>query len=136
MASGASGYVLKWQPPAEILDAIRQVAAGRTAVPRGWQALAEHGAEAGPQTRAPQTVEKLSHREREVFDLVIWGYSNKQIADRLTISIKTVETHRGHINGKLRVHTSADMVRLASLWGILTPGGDNAPRPMNGTRAA
>jgi DNA-binding CsgD family transcriptional regulator len=63
-------------------------------------------------------IERLSQRERQIFDLVIWGSSNKQIAGRLGISIKTVETHRGHINGKLRVHTSADIVRLASLWGL------------------
>ena len=52
----------------------------------------------------------------------IWGSSNKQIAGRLGISIKTVETHRGHINGKLQVHTSADIVRLASLWGLFLAG--------------
>jgi DNA-binding CsgD family transcriptional regulator len=67
-------------------------------------------------------IERLSQRERQIFDLVIWGSSNKQIAGRLGISIKTVETHRGHINGKLRVHTSADIVRLASLWGLFLAG--------------
>ena len=72
----------------------------------------------GRQERGAHGIERLSQRERQIFDLVIWGASNKQIAGRLGISIKTVETHRGHINGKLRVHTSADIVRLASLWGL------------------
>ena len=64
---------------------------------------------------------------------MVWGSSNKQIAGRLGISIKTVETHRGHINGKLRVHTSADIVRLASLWGMLLVAPSHAPAATNGT---
>ena len=76
-------------------------------------------------------IERLSQRERQIFDLVVWGSSNKQIAGRLGISIKTVETHRGHINGKLRVHTSADIVRLASLWGMLVSA--PAPTTVNGS---
>jgi DNA-binding CsgD family transcriptional regulator len=62
---------------------------------------------------------RLSQRERQIFDLVVWGNSNKQIATRLGIGIMTVETHRGQINRKLRVHTTADIVRLASLLGML-----------------
>jgi DNA-binding CsgD family transcriptional regulator len=71
--------------------------------------------------KGPDGLQRLSPREREVFDLVVWGSSNKQIGARLDISTKTVETHRGHINRKLRVHTSADIVRLASLLGMLVP---------------
>lgn len=126
IAAGATGYALKWQAPDEIVDAIRRVAAGGTAMPRGWRAESEEATAVGRPARGPQTLERLSQREREIFDLVVWGYSNKQIAERLSISIKTVETHRGHINGKLRVHTSADMVRVASLLGVLTPGGASA----------
>ena len=83
---------------------------------RGWSA---RGVDKNGGTHG---IERLSQRERQIFDLVIWGSSNKQIAGRLGISIKTVETHRGHINGKLRVHTSADIVRLASLWGLFLAG--------------
>lgn len=66
---------------------------------------------------------------------MVWGASNKQIAGRLGISVKTVETHRGHINGKLGVHTSADIVRLASLWGLLlVPGPPSGPVDSAGPR--
>ena len=55
----------------------------------------------------------LSLREREVFDLVVRGFSTKAIAQELCISPKTVETHRAHINQKLSAHSSADLVRYA-----------------------
>lgn len=83
--------------------------------------LAAPGSSGRSRNGPSQPIERLSQRERQVFDLVVWGSSNKQIAGRLGISVKTVETHRGHINGKLSVHTSADIVRLASLWGMLLP---------------
>ena len=116
------GYVLKGQAPEEVLAAVRAVARGELVLPPG--VLRQPAASRRPERLQPNTsftrIERLSQREREIFDLVaLPGASNKQIAGRLGISIKTVETHRGHINGKLRVHTSADIVRLASLWGMI-----------------
>jgi DNA-binding NarL/FixJ family response regulator len=121
LAAGAGGYLLKWQTPVDIRDGIRMVGGGASVLPRGFRGGAI--TRAGRRARPPLTIERLSHREREIFDLVVWGNSNKQIAERLAISIKTVETHRGHINGKLRIRTSADIVRLASIWGVI--GGSN-----------
>ncbi len=120
LGAGAAGYALKGQSPAEIIAAIRSVALGELVLPPGVCAPSPRvvGARVDKQG-ASHAIERLSERERQIFDLVVWGSSNKQIAGRLGISIKTVETHRGHINGKLRVHTSADIVRLASLWGML-----------------
>lgn len=63
---------------------------------------------------------KLSLREREVFDLVVRGFTTKKVAQELCISAKTVETHRTHINEKLATHCSADLVRIAFQNG-LTP---------------
>lgn len=126
LGAGASGYVLKTQEPAQVLEAIRTVAAGRLVLPPG---IAEP-----PLPRAgtkdiltANGLDRLSVRETQVFDLIMWGHSNKQIAGRLGISVKTVETHRGHINRKLRVHKSADIVRLASFLGMLAPA--PVPRP-------
>ena len=137
LGAGAAGYALKGQSPAEIIAAIQSVALGELVLPPGVPEPPQRilGARAD-KLGASHAIERLSGRERQVFDLVVWGSSNKQIAGRLGISIKTVETHRGHINGKLRVHTSADIVRLASLWGMLLA----APSPpaasgSNGTLA-
>jgi len=120
LSAGAGGYALKAQSPTEVVEAIRSVGLGELVLPPGVTAPPPRAvggrAEKNPGGHA---IERLSQRERQIFDLVVWGSSNKQIAGRLGISIKTVETHRGHINGKLRVHTSADIVRLASLWGML-----------------
>jgi DNA-binding CsgD family transcriptional regulator len=75
-------------------------------------------------------LDRLSTREREIFDLIIWGQTNKQVAVKLGISVKTVETHRSHINGKLQVHSAAELVRLASLCGVLTaPDADEELAP-------
>ena len=118
LAAGAAGYVLKSESAATIVAAIRSVGRGELVVPRGTSNLPRRMVEARAELDG---LERLSQRERQVFDLVVWGGSNKQIAGRLGISIKTVETHRGHINRKLRLRTSADMVRLASLLGLLIP---------------
>ncbi len=124
LLAGVVGYVLKWQTPAEILQAIREVGAGRRVLPiRNDDGL---GASAGiaRSTNGAGALDRLSAREREIFDLIIWGQTNKQVAVKLGISVKTVETHRSHINGKLQVHSAAELVRLASLCGVLT-----SPRP-------
>src|SRR5205814_3149508 len=119
--------------------AIRSVGRGELVLPAGVAAPPPRVVGAGTDKNGgTHGIERLSQRERQIFDLVIWGSSNKQIAGRLGISIKTVETHRGHINGKLRVHTSADIVRLASLWGILAtaPSPSLSPTVANGTNGA
>jgi two-component system, NarL family, response regulator NreC len=118
IGAGAGGYALKAQSAVEVVAAIRSADLGELALPPGVSAPPPRPA-GGGKNGGTHAIERLSQRERQIFDLVVWGSSNKQIAGRLGISIKTVETHRGHINGKLRVHTSADIVRLASLWGML-----------------
>jgi two-component system response regulator NreC len=118
IAAGAVGYLLKQDPPAQVLAALEKVRRGERVLPAGISEPSRSGArmsERGP------GLERLSRREREVFDLVVMGSANRAIAQRLGISPKTVETHRGHINRKLSVHTTADIVRLASFWGLLVP---------------
>ena len=133
LSAGASGYILKGQGPEDVLAAVRAVARGELVLPPGVSAPPPRPVGRNDRSRpVVHGIERLSQREREIFDLVVWGASNKQIAGRLGISIKTVETHRGHINGKLRVHTSADIVRLASLWGMITtqPATDGVARAL------
>ena len=61
----------------------------------------------------------LSQREREVFHLLVRGFSNHRVAKELCISIKTVETHRSHIHHKLAVHSVAELIRFAAKHGLL-----------------
>ena len=129
--AGASGCVSKVQTAAEILTAIREVAAGRQ--PPERRSLSDAGADR-TEPRQAAALSRLSSREREIFDLIIWGQTNKQVAARLGISVKTVETHRSHINGKLQVHSAAELVRLASLFGVLSQGPPPAPAATPGPR--
>jgi DNA-binding NarL/FixJ family response regulator len=131
--AGVDGYVLKSQAPPEIVAAVRDAAAGRHVEPP--PAREAPGAEVAdvPRNGRAAVLDRLSAREREIFDLIIWGQTNKQVAVKLGISVKTVETHRSHINGKLQVHSAAELVRLASLCGVLAAdGGADA----SSTRAA
>src|SRR5204863_9420397 len=68
---------------------------------------------------------RLSRREREIASLVIQGSSSLAIANCLHISLKTVETHRAHINRKLGIHSSSELIRLAAIKGLLA--GQSAP---------
>jgi DNA-binding NarL/FixJ family response regulator len=113
--AGAQGYALKEQPLSEIIEAMRACARGdRYLCPLIKPApAAANGAGDGSFLRL------LSHREREVALHVIQGSSSQGIADSLCISLKTVETHRAHINRKLGIHSSAELIRLAAMTGLL-----------------
>jgi DNA-binding NarL/FixJ family response regulator len=119
LSAGADGYALKEQPIEEILGAIHRVSRGVGYVaPRMEQAL---GAGRGlPTPGLNGIVASLSVREREVFELVVAGYTNQRISGELFISVKTVETHRTRINKKLRVHSTVELLRLAALHGLVS----------------
>jgi len=115
-AAGAHGYALKDQPPTEVVEAIRTVAAGsRYLAPRLPRGLLE--ARQGPLRGS--VLDVLSPREREIFDLVARGFSSQGIASQLFISVKTVETHRAHINRKLGFHSTVDLIRFAARHQLL-----------------
>jgi two-component system response regulator NreC len=114
LQAGASGYVLKEAADSELVEAVRRAAAGDTYLnPRLGAALA--AAPAAPD-RPP---DDLSEREVEVLRLIALGHTNAEIAGRLYISIRTVETHRAHIQQKLRLSTRAELVRYALGRGLL-----------------
>jgi two-component system response regulator NreC len=120
--AGAIGYALKEQDPATTRQAVDVVARGGNYLsPRiSATTIEEHlrmkrrGGFTGP-------VDRLSPREREIFDLQVRGFNNDQIARELFISPKTVETHRAHIFRKLRVHSMPEMIRLAATHGLVPP---------------
>lgn len=113
----ACGFALKTQPIAEIVDAIGQVFAGLRYLPPRISRDAVDAELAGTVARP---LERLTKREREVFELLIRGFSNDEIAVRLYIARRTVETHRQRIMNKLSAHSIAQMQRLAARFGALS----------------
>jgi DNA-binding NarL/FixJ family response regulator len=110
----ASGYVLKDNAFEDLLYAVKAVSAGGTFIsPSVSERLMKASSEEGKEAHI------LTIREREVLKLIASGFTNKQIAVQLFISVKTVETHRTNIMQKLDVHTTADLVRYAIKTGIL-----------------
>jgi two-component system response regulator NreC len=117
LAAGGSGYVVKRAADSELLSAIRAVHRGRTVLDPDLAAqVAESGLAPRPGARGPAS--PLSPREREVLDLVAQGYTNQQIADRLGLSIKTVETYRSRLVDKLGLRSRAELVRYAVDTGL------------------
>jgi DNA-binding NarL/FixJ family response regulator len=117
LRAGASGYALKTQDPAEITSAIRTVLAGSSYLP---PLVSSRNVFALVQDKAQPPLERLTPREREVFELLIHGHSNDEIAAQLFIARRTVETHRHRIMKKLAAHSMLEMVRLAAREGALT----------------
>jgi DNA-binding NarL/FixJ family response regulator len=117
---GAAGYVLKQSSSASLLSAIRAAAGGGTYID---PAVARKivGDSGGPTLNRPvgQAVGGLTPREGEVARLVAVGYANKDIAERLHISVKTVETHKANAMAKLGLDSRMDLVRFAQLQGWL-----------------
>jgi two-component system, NarL family, response regulator NreC len=112
--NGAIGYVLKEAADAELVTAIRRVAAGEQYV---HPTLGAKLIGAGDSSRTVE--DPLSDREREVLSLLALGHTNQEIADRLVVSVRTVEAHRAHILTKLRLSTRAELVRYAIDAGLL-----------------
>lgn len=126
LAAGASGHVIKDAESAELLAAIRAVHRGRTFVQVGTEPEPS-----APTDRPP--VPPLSPRERQVLELLAHGHTNREVADRLSLSVKTVETHRARLSDKLGLHSRADLVRLAIELGLLRASSDpSPPRPRGG----
>ena len=124
MAGGASGYVLKQSAGKELLMAIRTVWQGGVYLhPNHARALAtspQSATSAAPQpSEAVKRFQLLSEREAEVFRLVALGYRNSEIADRLSLSVKTVETYKSRMMDKLGLQTRTALVRFALEVGVL-----------------
>jgi DNA-binding NarL/FixJ family response regulator len=113
LAAGASGYLLKGMAPANLLGAIYEVHRGKRCFsPAIAERIVENEMRSGP-SRATSAGTKLSIREAEVLQLIAEGMANKQIAEELHLSIKTIEKHRHALMGKLDLHSVADLVRYA-----------------------
>ena len=112
LSAGALGYVLKEAAESELVEAVHRAARGDTYLnPRlGAKVAAEP---------APGPPDGLTDREVEVLRLIALGYTNAEIADQLYLSVRTVETHRAHIQSKLTLSTRSELVRYALQHGLM-----------------
>ena len=120
LRAGAAGYVLKQSRPAELLQAIRAIGGGGSYLDPAvaGRVIGDYGRRRQP-VATVAGAGTLSSREEEVLRLIAWGYSNKEIAARLDLSVKTVETHKANAMHKLQMRSRIDIVRFALLQGWL-----------------
>jgi len=120
LQAGAAGYVVKSAAPSELIEAIAAVAQGRSYLsPSIAHCVVD--AIAHPGEAAPASVASLTGREREVLQLIAEGLSSKEIAAALGVSVKTVETHRCNLMGKLKIRKASRLVRIAIHEGLVAP---------------
>ncbi len=122
LKAGASGYVLKRAAAQDLVTAIRSAARGEaflypTVAKSVVADYLRRIAEGGDRSR----YDGLTPREREILTLIAEGLSNQEMAERLYISIKTVQTHRAHIMEKLNLHNRTELVRYAIRKGLIEP---------------
>jgi DNA-binding NarL/FixJ family response regulator len=112
LAAGASGYLVKDSAADDLVEAIRAVA-------KGGEFLSPAIAHLAQGRGAGTPLDRLTSREREVLQLIAEGNSNKEIAARLTLSVKTIEAHRTNLMSKLDIHDTASLTRFAIARGLV-----------------
>lgn len=131
LAAGGAGYVVKTAADTEVLTAIHAVVQGRTFVDMSFgQHPATASLDQDQSTSGPvqeRSLLLLSAREREVLDLVAHGHTNQEVAERLKLSVKSVETYRARLMDKLQLKSRADLVRFALENGLLAPENPDSP---------
>lgn len=120
LQAGAVAYLLKGAEPAELEFAIQAVMRGETYLtPAVSKQVIQEYLHSG--AVKPDSLRELTPRQREVLQLIAEGHSTKDIARKLNLSIKTVETHRGELMNRLDIHEVAGLVRYAIRTGLVTP---------------
>lgn len=119
LRAGVSGYVLKQSAPAQLIEAIRAAAAGGQYLDSALTARVTAAFLGRQRKHAARPGATVSEREAEVLRLIASGYSNKEIASRLSLSVKTVEAHKANAMRKLDLNGRIDIVKYAILQGWL-----------------
>ncbi len=123
LRAGARAYVLKSCSPEELVTAIKEAASGHSYLSPPLSERAIRAYISAAQATDLKTAEPVTAREREVLHLAAQGYTTAQIADILSISRQTAQTHRRNMMNKLGLHSQTDLVRYAIDKGILKTGG-------------
>lgn len=113
LAAGAMGYILKDAAARELIQAINTVYRGEAVLSTAITRLVIEDYLRWGDIQPDDEANSLTPREREVLQLIAEGYTNKQIADILTISIKTVQVHRANLMGKLDLHDRGELIKYA-----------------------
>lgn len=116
LRAGAKGYVMKHEASDRILTAIRNVLAGDLYLSEKMKEKMLHRLVRSRKNEVVFTIDTLSDREMEVFQLIGNGFGTRQIADKLNLSVKTIDSYREHLKLKLRLEKGSDLVRHAIQW--------------------
>ena len=119
LGAGVSGYVLKQSAASNLIDALRVVVAGGNYLDPAIAGKVMNNFARPHRKARGEAQAALTDREEEVLRLVAWGYSNKEIAARLSLSVKTVEAHKANATQKMGMQSRIDIVRYALLQGWL-----------------
>jgi two-component system response regulator NreC len=118
LKAGASGYILKGAAEAELISAIHTIMRGELYVdPSMVRKLLSNEVPLAIAKSKP--TEALTPRETEVLKLIVQGYTNRQIGEELSISIRTAESHRANLSDKLGLHNRVELVRFAREHGLI-----------------
>jgi DNA-binding NarL/FixJ family response regulator len=120
--AGASGYIPKRAAPDDLVSAIRVVSQGNVFLHSTLAKFLMKDVVDRPDAPAMAVVQELTPREREVLTYIAEGYTNREIADALIISVKTVDRHRENIMQKLNLHNRVELVKYAIEKGLISVG--------------
>ena len=124
LRAGAHGYIMKHEPSSKVIEAIRCVLRGELYVsPTIAKLMLKQYVSAKPGDDPRSSVERLSDRELQVFSSIGKGMSTQEIADKFSLSIKTIQTYREHIKRKLGLRNATDLVHQATHWVEAESGG-------------
>lgn len=120
LQAGASGYILKSAPDQDLLTAIRTIKSGAAYLhPSATKSLIQEFLQRVQKGEDVEQFNVLTNREQEILTLIAKGYSNKEIAEQLIVSVKTIETHKAKIMEKLQIKTRHELVSYALKKGLL-----------------
>ena len=121
LRAGASGYLVKQAAPTELISAIQAASRGEAFLsPSISKKVVEDYVQRAGVTAESDSLQRLTAREREVLQLIAEGYSTREIAEQLHISVKTAETHRAHLIEKLGIHSTAELTQYAIRKGVIS----------------
>jgi DNA-binding NarL/FixJ family response regulator len=123
LRAGARGYIMKHERPAKLIEAIRSVLSGKAYVSEKMAARILDVFSGRRPKGSSVPLERLTDREFEILELIGRGKSSHEIAKALHVSVKTVDTHRAHLKGKLKLKSALQLTHYAVCW----VGGQNAP---------